>query len=161
MSQDKYTKSYDDLIEHLYEAMGDTLHGIGEAMEQAKEKISALGVHTQSEINHIADNLQRDLKLAASGTPDSSPDSLSQWLKFDVALIENFALKNFFEIADKTRVKLTELELDAKQYHPYHSGDVACPGAFVCDGCGKHIAFKSTSVIPHCPECHGESFSRC
>ena len=161
MSEHKYIKSYNDLIGHLYEALDDTLHGIADALEIAKEKTSALGGHTQAEINKVADYLQRDIKHAAVNAPDSHPDSLSDWLKFDVNLIENFALKSFFDIADKTRLKLTELELDAQQYHPYQSGDIASPGTFECDQCKKHIAFKSTSEIPVCPSCQGQKFTRC
>ena len=161
MSEHKLIKIYDDLMEHLYEAMDDTLHSVAEAMEIAKEKTSALGGHTQEEINKIADFVMRDVNLAAINSADSKPDSLSEWLKFDIDLIENFALKAFFDIADKTRLKLNELEMDAKQYHPYHSGDIAGPGTFVCDACGKQIAFKSTSVVPECPTCQASKFTRC
>ncbi|QWF69733.1 zinc ribbon-containing protein [Methylomonas paludis] len=161
MSEHKLIKTYDDLMGHLYEALDDTLHSVAEALEIAKEKTSALGGHTQEEINKIAGYVIRDINLAAINTPDSKPDSLSEWLKFDLNLIENFALKAFFDIADKTRLKLTELEWDAKQYHPYHSGDIAGPGTFVCDACGKQISFKSTSLIPDCPACQAKKFSRC
>jgi len=158
MGENKLTKAYDDLMGHLYEAMDDTLHNIAEALEIAKEKTGALGVHTQDEINDAADYVVRDIQHLLN-----SPylHSLSEWLKFDIDLIENFALDTFFGIADKTKVKQAELELDAKQYHPYRSGEVASPGTFTCDACGKEIAFKSTSVIPKCPSCGGDSFTRC
>jgi len=161
MSEHKLIKAYDDLMGHLYEALDDTLHSIAEALEIAKDKTSALGGHTQEEINKIADFVMRDVEHAAVSAPDSHRDSLKEWLKFDIDLIENFALKSFMDIADKTRVKLAALEMDAKQYHPYHSGDIAGPGTFICDQCGKQISFKSTGVIPQCPECQTDSFSRC
>jgi rubrerythrin len=162
MSENKLIKAYDDLMGHLYEAMDDTLHTVAEALEIAKEKTSALGGHTQEEINKIADYVMRDVEHAATSTPSQNQNnSLSEWFKFDIDLIENFAFDAFLDIADKTRVKLAALEMDAKQYHPYQSGDIASPGTFVCDQCGKQIAFKSTSVIPDCPECQAKSFSRC
>ncbi|MGZ4959668.1 MAG: zinc ribbon-containing protein [Methylomonas sp.] len=162
MGENKLIKLYDDLMNHLYEALDGTLHTIAEAMDIAKEKTSSLGGHTQEEINKVADYVMRDVEHAAtSQSLEEENNSLSEWLKFDIDLLENFALDAFMGIADKTRVKLAALEMDAKQYHPYQSGDIASPGTFVCDTCGKHIAFKSTSVIPDCPECQGKSFSRC
>lgn len=163
MAEDKFTKAYDDLMGHLYEAMDDTLHSIADALDIAKEKTSALGGYTQEEINHVSEYVMRDvLHLAAS--PDMAENkhtSLSEWLKFDIDLIENFALDALFDLADKAKVKQTALELEARQYHPYKSGEVASPGTFTCDACGKRIAFKSTSVIPKCPACQGDAFTRC
>lgn len=163
MGENKLIKAYDDLMGHLYEALDDTLHTIADALEIAKEKTSALGGHTQEEINKVADYVMRDVEHVATSqtTLKEENNSLSEWLKFDIALIENFALDAFMDIADKTRVKLAALEMEAKLYHPYKSGEVAGPGTFVCDACGKQIAFKSTSIIPACPECKGDSFSRC
>jgi hypothetical protein len=142
--------------------LDDTLHSVADAIEIAKEKTSALGGHTQEEINKIADYVMRDVEHVATSSPvHEDNNSLSEWLKFDIDLIENFALDAFMDIADKTKVKLAALEMEAKQYHPYKSGDATSPGTFTCDACGKHIAFKSTSIIPECPACKGSSFTRC
>ncbi|CAG1021827.1 hypothetical protein MTYM_01278 [Methylococcales bacterium] len=162
MGENKLIKAYDDLMGHLYEAMDDTLHTVAEALDIAKEKTSALGGHTLEEINKIADYVMRDVEhVATSPSQQHDNNSLSEWLKFDIDLIENFALQAFMDIADKTKVKLAALEMEAKQYHPYKSGDITSPGTFTCDGCGKQIAFKSTSVIPECPACNGTAFTRC
>ena len=162
MSNNKLINAYDDFMGHLYEALDDTLHSVADALVIAKEKTSELGGHTQEEINKVADFVMRDIEHAATSTPTNNADiSLTEWLKFDIALIENFAIDAFLDIADKTRIQLAALEWDAKQYHPYKTGDIASPGTFVCDGCGKQIAFKSTASIPECPACHGHDFSRC
>ena len=162
MSENKLIKAYDDLMGHLYEALDDTLHTVADALDIAKDKTSELGGHTQEEINKIADYVMRDVEhVATSPAQQHDNNSLSEWLKFDIDLIENFALDAFMDIADKTKVKLAALEMEAKQYHPYKSGEVTSPGTFTCDACGKQIAFKSTSVIPDCPACKGNSFTRC
>lgn len=162
MGENKLIKAYDDLMGHLYEALDDTLHTVAEALDIAKEKTAALGGHTQEEINKIADYVMRDVEhVAASPKLEDENNSISEWLKFDIDLIENFALDAFMDIADKTKVKLAALEIEAKQYHPYKSGDATSPGTFTCDSCGKHIAFKSTSVLPECPQCKGTNFTRC
>lgn len=162
MSDKKFVEAYDNLMEHLYEIMDDSLHSVADAMEIAKEKTSELGGLTQEEISHVADNLMRDIEHAAEVTPlNKESDSLSEWFKFDMALVENFAFDTFFSLADKTRLELAKIETQAKKYHAYNSGDIASPGTFICDACSKQIAFKSTSHIPNCPECNKKSFSRC
>ncbi|MCF6202747.1 MAG: zinc ribbon-containing protein [Methylococcaceae bacterium] len=161
MSDKKFINAYDDLMRHLYEIMDDTLHSVADALDLAKEKTSELGGLTQEEINEVSDFLMRDIEHAAQSSPTvSDDDSLSEWFKFDVDLIENFALEAFSSLADKTQLELAKIKNQAKKYHPYKSGDIAGPGTFICDKCGKQIAFKSTSKIPHCPKCDAESFSR-
>ena len=103
----------------------------------------------------------RDIEHAAESTPSvSDKDSLSEWFKFDIDLIENFALNSFRSLADKTRIELAKIQNQANKYHAYKSDDIVGPGTFICDKCGKQIAFKSTSKMPKCPECQAETFSR-
>ncbi len=166
MTENKFIDAYNKLMEHLYEAMDGTLHSVADAMEIAKEKVSELGGHaqefTQEELDRLAHFVMRDIEHAATTEkPVSDNDALSEWLKFDIELIENFALDAFMDVADKTRIELAKLENQARQYHPYKSGEITGPGTFVCDACGKQIAFKSPSFIPKCPACGCESFTRC
>lgn len=161
MSDKKFIDAYDNLMGHLYEIMDDTLHSVMDALEIAKEKTSELGGLTQEEINDVADFLMRDIAHAAESSPAvSSKNSLSEWFKFDIELIENFALETFTSLADKTRIELAKIEDQAKKYHPYQSGDIVGPGTFICSKCDKQIAFKSTSKLPKCPDCQAESFTR-
>jgi len=148
-------------MENLYEIMDDTLHTVADAMEIAKEKVSELGGLTQEEINEVADFLMRDIENAANSNPAvTDKDSLNEWFKFDIELIENFALDAFSSIADKTRIELAKLEQQASQYQPYKSGDIVGPGTFTCDQCGKQLDFKSTSQLPDCPNCDAKTFTR-
>ncbi len=160
MSDKNFVKAYDELMEHLYEIMDDTLHSVADALEIAKEKtISGL---SQEDIDRVAGFLMHDVEHAAhSNLAADNQDSIADWFKFDVELIENFALDAFTSIADKTRIELAKIENQAKKYHTYASGDIVGPGTFVCNQCGKQIAFKSTSEIPQCPECKTKTFSRC
>jgi Zinc-ribbon containing domain len=162
MNDSRLPDAYDDLMAFLYEAMDDTLHSIADAMEIAKNKTHELNRYTQEEINAIADYLMRDLdQVAQNPSLIDENNRLSEWLKFDIALVENFAIDSFMSIADKTRLQLKALELDARQYHPYASGEVASPGTFECKHCHKQLAFKSTSLLPKCPNCGESHFTRC
>ncbi len=161
MSDDKFVEAYDDLMSYMYEFMDDTLHSCADALELAEKKAIEISDMTQDEINHVSQFLLRDIDHAAHYINDEkNPDSLSEWLKFDIELIENFAWDAFSNLADKTRLELNKLESQAKQFKTYQSGEITGPGTFACQDCNKQIAFKSTSTIPECPQCKGKSFNR-
>jgi Zinc-ribbon containing domain len=160
MAKNKFVDAYKDLMEHLYLAMDNTLHSMADAWDIAKDKINKAGELTQEEVNIISDALKRDIESAAHGLPGhKDTSSLSEWFKFDIDLIENFALDAFLSLADKTRIELAKLGEQAK-HHQYQSGEVTLPGTFICDQCGKEIAFKQPCQIPECPACHGKTFTR-
>lgn len=160
MRDNKLIEAYNNLMRHLYEVMDDGIHSLADALEKAKEKTSELGGLTQEELNKVSDFVQRDVEHAAHSLNQSDSNDLSEWLKFDIDLIENFALDAFMSVADKTSVELARLKSIA-EVNTYHSGEIAGPGTFLCDQCNKEIAFKSTSVIPKCPQCGGDTFVRC
>jgi hypothetical protein len=101
MNENKLTKAYNVFMEYMYEATDDTIHTIADKLNSAKEKTSEIGGLTQDEINHVADAVSRDVHHAAHTLPDNSNDSLSEWFKFDIELLENFALDSFLDVADK------------------------------------------------------------
>jgi rubrerythrin len=152
-------EAYNHLIEQMYELMDDTLHSTAEALDMAKEKLSELGGLTQEEIAHLIESLTRDIHHAATNA-DETEENLSAWLKFDITLIENFALESFMGLADKTRVELMKLQQQAEEYPLYHSGDITSPGTFSCQVCDEKISLKSASEIPPCPYCNAKIFVR-
>jgi rubrerythrin len=160
MNKNKLINAYTDLMEHIYEAMDDTLHSFAEALDISKEKIRKAGDLTNEELDKVSGFVKRDVERAAHGLSSTeNSGSLSEWFKFDIELLENFALDAFLSIADKTRIELAKLQQLAET-HTYHSGDITMPGTFICDECGKEIAFKSASEIPECPACHAKTFIR-
>jgi rubrerythrin len=160
MKKNKLIEAFNDIIEHLYETMDDTLHSVAEALEISKEKTGKTSDLTKEELNQVTGYVKRDLETAAHGLSDKEDsNSLSDWFKFDIELIENFTLNAFLSVADKTRIELAKLGELAKK-HSYQSGEITIPGTFICDNCGKEIAFKTTSEIPECPVCHAKTFIR-
>lgn len=162
MNDDKFVATYDQLMARLYKTMNDTLHSVADALAIAKKQINN-GL-TQEEINEVAGFLMRDVELATRTDMNvKNNDSLTEWLRFDIALLENFALDAFSGIADKTRIELAKLENQAHQHQNhqnYQSDEITAPGTFHCQKCHKQIAFKSTSRLPQCPRCQTKTFSR-
>lgn len=160
MTKNKLIAAYSEFMTHLHETMEDTLHSFAEALEISKEKLAKTSDLSKDEIDKLSSYIERDIEHAAHNLSGENDDeSLSEWFKFDVELIENFALDAFLSVADKTRIELAKLDLVAHK-HSYQSGDITGPGSFICDNCGKEIAFKTPSEIPECPACHGKIFIR-
>ncbi len=161
MTENKLIEIYNNIVKYLHETLDKSEHTLSEALEIAKRKTGESTKASQEELDRTGDAVMRDIEHAASQeTPVQDEDSLAEWLKFDIELLENFAFDAFMELADKTKVQLAKLEYEAKQYHPYKSGDITGPGSFTCNQCGKTIAFKRPGIIPECPECGGKNFSR-
>jgi site-specific recombinase XerD len=160
MNKNKLITAYSDFMKHLHETMEETLHSFAEALEISKEKTGKNSDLTEAELNKVSSYVKRDVEHAAHGLTDKEDkDSLSEWFKFDIELIENFTLDAFLSVADKTRIELEKLR-ELAETHTYKSGDITVPGTFICDACGKEIAFKTTSEIPECPACHAKTFIR-
>ena len=155
----KLIEAYNNLMRHLYEVMDDGIHSIADAFDKAKEKTSKTDDLSNDELDKVSDYVKRDLNHAAQSLHQSENDDLAEWFKFDIDLIENFALDAFMSLADKTSVELARLK-NIAEINTYHSGEITSPGTFVCDKCGKEISFKTTSEIPQCPSCGHETFVR-
>lgn len=160
MNKNKLITAYGELLQHLHETMQETLHSFAEALEISKKKISKTSDLTEEELNEVSGYVKRDIEQAAHGlTEKADKNSLAEWFKFDIELIENFTLDAFLSVADKTRIELAKLQQLATK-HTYHSGEITSPGSFLCDACGKEIDFKTPSEIPVCPKCHATTFVR-
>ncbi len=160
MTENKHISAYDNMVKHLHDALESTPKTLTQGLEIAKQKTSELGGLTQEELNKVADYLKRDIEDAAHSLSSTDKDSLSEWLKFDLELIENFALDAFMSVADKTRIAWAQLEQQARQASIYQSGEITGPGSFVCMQCDHKITFTKTVQIPQCPECGNNTFQR-
>ena len=110
MNKNKFITAYNELMRHLHETMDETIHSLADALEISKEKTRKTTDLTQDEIDQVSGYVKRDIEHAAHGlTEKKDSDSLSEWFKFDIELIENFALDAFLSLADKTRLELAKL----------------------------------------------------
>ena len=161
MSENKLVNAYNAMVTNLHEDLADASKTLARGLDAAREKVSELGGLTQEEVHKVSDFVKRDIEEAAHSLTDDSNDSLSTWLKFDIEMIEDFALDAFMSVADKTRLQLAQIEQMARQTNTYESGDITGPGTFTCTQCDKEISFKTTSEMPECPACGNKTFQRC
>ena len=159
-SHDSLTKrladAYHTLMEQVHDKIEKEIHPkVSDAIEDSKEKMAELGELSKEEIDDVATYLKRDLKDA--GEYLASNDSLTDWLKFDVALIENELWQRLTSLADKTRLELDQWTESGSHYH---TGHITSPGTLICRNCGKQLHFTRPSHVPPCPGCRGTDFKR-
>jgi hypothetical protein len=159
MNTEKLITAYSEFMHHLHETMENTLNSFTDAFETSKEKVGENSDLTTDELNHVSNQVKRDVEHAAQNLPAHDNNSLTEWLKFDIELVENLTWDAFLSVADKTRIELAEIEQHAIT-HKYNNGDITIAGTFECESCKKHIAFKTASRIPECPTCHNHTFVR-
>ena len=111
------------------------------------------------EAEKVAAYLRRDLHDAAEYL-ESSGKTFSNWLTFDLQLVEERMLELFASVADKTRLELEQLAQQAEKSQQYHTGEITGIGTLYCESCGCEMHFKKTSRIPPCPKCHKTTFNR-
>jgi predicted Zn-ribbon and HTH transcriptional regulator len=159
MNTQKLVAAYSDFMHHLHESMETTLDSFIDAFENSKEKMQETSDFTKEEIDTVSTNVKRDVTHAAKHLPAQDNNSLSEWLKFDIELLETLAWDAFLSVADKTRIELAKIEHLAET-HEYQSGDITMAGTFACNNCGKAIAFKAINRLPPCPACHHHKYVR-
>lgn len=163
MPESKLIAAYNNMVKHLHNVWTEAEKKVGTTLEHgleiAKKKMIGLGELTQEEADKIAKYLKRDVEEAAHHMADNE-EEMSEWLKFDIELIENFAVESFLSVADQTKLELMKLEQGMRETSIYHTGEITGPGTLVCKTCNEQLNFKSTSRIPPCAKCRGTAFRR-
>jgi Na+/phosphate symporter len=159
----KLTAAYDKMMERLNDFLDDAeqqaLPTLQRNLDKAKQQAIELKELTHDEAEKVAAYLHRDLHDAAEYL-ESSGKTFSNWLTFDLQLVEERMLELFASVADKTRLELEQLAQQAEKSQQYHTGEITGIGTLYCESCGCEMHFKKTSRIPPCPKCHKTIFNR-
>ena len=155
-TREKWLRAYDDMMVRvktaIEEAEEHTFPAIKRYIANARDTAVELEELTKEEAEKIAYFLERDLEDAGRHMAESGHE-LSDWLRFDIGLIEDRLLEVLLKVADHTRLDMLQFERDIEEGPPYNAGEVTGPGTLVCNVCGEVIRFHSTGYIPECPAC--------
>ena len=139
---------------------------VGELAEQINgellnngEKAIELGEISREEAEKVGEYLQRDIHEFAEHLNDTGAE-LRSWFYMDLELIEAKLVELMSQVADKTRVELTQLAVSARSPRLYRAGEISGPGTLQCRACGELIRFSKTDHISSCPKCHATEFIR-
>ncbi|SDJ05125.1 Zinc-ribbon containing domain-containing protein [Ferrimonas sediminum] len=141
----RYQQDPDLTLGQLSQVLADS-----SAYLQLKQRLS------ESELAMVEQFLRRDLGEFALHAADNveQPDSL-----FTLGL-ENSLWQWLVEITDKSQLEWHELGQDLKHHGTYESGEVVGLGILVCDKCGHEMTFNHPDLLPACPKCDHQLFSR-
>jgi hypothetical protein len=131
-------------------------------LDLAKDRAVELGELSREEAERIGDYLRRDIEDAASFLAGAGDSELLDWLKLDLEIVEKRLLDLFSSVADRTRLELLELEMQARAADAvtYRTGQITGIGTLQCPECRNTVRFHATGRIPPCPGCHGTVFVR-
>ena len=157
-------KVYDRMLERVESRLKmleeQTLDTLREEIQEAVEFEYEVEELTKEEVALLGAYLKRDLEHLLHFV-EGTGEGVAEWLKTDLALIEQSLLELLFSIADKTR--LDTLELDQKLHSTsseYISGEVATAGTLRCLNCGHLVCLTETSHIKPCDACNSHYFER-
>lgn len=160
--QHELTKAYDRMLQYIHEAWknGSDKKPLQHFIDNARAKAVELGDITRDEADLLASYIRRDLEDAANFIGKEKTREFVDWLRFDIALVEDQLLELFTSVADRTQLAHLMLQQQAERSSNYHSGEITSIGTLFCQDCGQALHFKKTSHIPPCPKCHGSHFRR-
>ncbi len=160
---EKHVRGYEQLLERTREFLNETSEELKpklqRALDAAIEKTTELGELTREEAEKISDYLKHDLQSISEYLASDEAQDLSNWLRFDIELVEARIIDALALLADPTKVELAQLA-ERAQLAEWHTGEITSPGTLVCIDCGETLHFHKTGRIPPCPKCRHTVFSR-
>jgi len=160
----RLVQAYRNMLTHAAGIVARAKHrGVGsvvsDAVEEAKEQMATLQEVTREEATEIGDYLLRDVHDAAEFMAEHGHE-LKDWLRLDIALIEDKLIELFSTMTDQTRLELEKLAMRAAKFGEWHSGEIVTAGTLYCKSCGEGLRFEHIAHIPSCPKCKGTTFKR-
>jgi len=160
--QDRLIQAYDRMMEQAKKALEQTREGhvpsLQELLDTARDKSVELGELTMEEAQKVSDYLKRDLEDAARNWQENQRQ-LSEWLHFDMQLVEDKLRDIFALMVDHTQQTLDRFAKQANAVG-WHTGEIVGPGTLTCNACGEELHFHKTGRIPPCPKCAQTAFKR-
>lgn len=168
--QDKLIKGYENMLKHIQHGMTDLRHQAAPKLthfiEAAQEKAVELQELSREEAEKIAAYLKRDLEDMGEYLVSDRARELTDWLKFDIKMVEQNLLKLFMSVADRTTREYLLFKDELRQQaenrpaREYHTGEITGIGTLHCTECNQIIHFHAPGHIPPCPKCHATAFQR-
>jgi len=157
--QHKHIHGYNRMLERIKELISGTGKNLQHAVDAAKEKASELGELTREESEQIGDYVKRDVHDAAEYLSKEGTE-MSDWLHFDVQLVEAKLIDWMSQAVDTTKLELDQLARRAQEENIWMTGEITAPGTLRCMHCDHELRFTQTTQIPPCPQCGKHRFKR-
>ncbi len=155
---------YDRVLDRLRKSLADAEHTSWDYMQQRIEEAVELELTaeemTRDEMDLLSAYLKRDLKQLGYYAHETG-EGIAAWLNFDLDTLEQKIAQQLMDLADRTRIGITELELRLAQGEEHYAvGEIAAAGTLVCVQCGENLTLLQTSRLEPCSQCGSDSFVR-
>lgn len=156
---DQYDRVMARLRDQLEAAEYQSWDFLQARIEEAVELELTAEEMTRDEMDLLAAYIKRDLKKLGFYAHETG-EGIAAWLNFDLNILEHQIGAQLMDLADRTRIGLTELEQRSLQEEMYLAGEIAGAGTFRCLACGTDNRLTRPSSLTPCLVCGGERFSR-
>jgi len=131
---------------------------VRQAVDQATERLRALGTHTAEALDKASTAVRKDLADATrrigpswSALSEQSADLFAVWKDRGTAFLSQ-AAASAGEWLQKAGEKIERTG--------YRTGDITYSGTFECTGCNKHTVLTHSGHLPPCHNCMGTEYRR-
>lgn len=150
---------YNSLLEQVKQQFEDdnslTAKSLFNSITKGKKYLQLKSTADESEIALVEEFLKRDI---ANFIKDKTADDISY--SPTMLAIENTFWHWLSEITDRSQVEWHELQQDFKHHGLYKTGDIINQGRVICQKCQHEMQIEFPSIIPDCPECDNNAFTR-
>lgn len=157
-------RTYDRMLERIDRRLADaedrSWESLKKEIDDAVEFEQGVERLTRDEASLLGAYLRRDLGNMLHYVNETG-GGVREWLRLDLALVEQRLFDLLLSISDKTRIDALELE-QRISHGPdqYVSGEVATAGVLQCLECGEVVNLTETSRLEPCHHCQSHYFER-
>lgn len=151
-----YETIYEDSVTAFRKSEKKTSETLHALIDDAGELISEAEELSREQIIEISDYVKRDIDDLAVFLSKTG-NELSDWLGFELELLETKVVDQLFEAVDPSTISLLALK---EQASTLHTGQIAGPGVLTCDACGEQLHYYKAGRIPPCPKCSKTEYHR-
>jgi len=155
--------TYESLRGEVKKRLGEVKESVSaenvrQAIDQATERLRAVGTHTAEAIDKASTAVRKDLADATrrigpswSALTEQRADLFAVWKDRGTAFLSQ-AAASAAEWLQKASEKIERTG--------YRTGDITYSGAFECTGCNKRTVLAHSGHLPPCHNCMGTEFRR-
>jgi len=128
-----------------------------EALEKARQQLTAAGEFSEEQGQKLKAFLQRDLEQAAGYARQFGEEAAK---RLEPSRLGAGALSSLASLLDMAGHAFSSLSEMTGKALVSHSGEITSAGTLTCTACGKEMNFSKTGRIPPCPSCHKTEFRK-
>lgn len=130
---------------------------MAEALEKAREQLTALGEFSAEQGEVLKQYLARDLDQTISDAQQLGEEAREH---LNPARLGAGALSSLATVLELTGNALHSLSAKTKEKLTYKTGEMTSAGTLTCQVCGNQIQLKKTGYVPPCSKCNGTLFNK-